>query len=366
MINAKGQWFNGITAKPLEVDLIFDDKLKTLILQHGDHLVNWNLSDINIQSSLNSLHIYNQLWPSESVFTNDSLFAREISRYVNNKRDNWYFRLLHAGLKIHLLISAGILIVATIFYFLFVPWLSERAVAIIPVEYDKELAALAFDDFIRNEESDSILTILVQSFCNELKVESHTNFKITVVESDQINAFALPDGNIVVYSAILKSMNDYTELAGLLAHETAHIKNRHSMKMLSRSLSVYFVLSVILSDVNGLMMAMAQNADQLNMLSYSRNFEQEADEDGFRIMRNNHLNPNGMVKLFEKLEKENVNFSIPEFLNTHPLTKQRIKSVKNLIKNGNYSFRENKKMKMLFDEIKKKLSDEKPHKKTGL
>lgn len=365
MFHAKGQWFNGITAKPLEIELTLDDKEKILVIQHGDHLVKWNLSDVNIQSSLNSLHIYNRLWHSESVFTDDAVFAREISRRVNNKRDNWYFRLLHAGLKVHLLISAGILVVAAALYFLFVPWLSERAVAIIPVEYDRELGAIAFDDFISNKESDSVLTILVQSFCNEMKVESHTDFKTTVVASDQVNAFALPDGNIVVYSSILESMNDYTELAGLLAHETAHVKNRHSMKMLSRSLSVYFVLSVILSDVNGLMTVMAQNADQLNMLSYSRNFEQEADEDGFRIMRNNHLNPNGMVKLFEKLEKENENVSIPEFLSTHPLTKQRIISIKNLIKNSNYTFKENLKMKKIFDEIKKNLSDDKQHKKTG-
>ena len=75
--------------------------------------------------------------------------------------------------------------------------------------------------------------------------------KFSVINSETVNAFALPDGNVVVFTGIIDLMDDYDELAGLIGHEVAHVNNRHSMRMMCRNLAGYIFLSAVLSDVNG-------------------------------------------------------------------------------------------------------------------
>jgi len=122
--------------------------------------------------------------------------------------------------------------------------------------------------------------------------------------------------------------------------------------MLCRNLSGYMVVSLLFSDVNGVMSVLIENAQQLHSLSYSRGFEQEADENGLKILIDNHVNPNGMVKLFDQLEKES-KFSIPEILSSHPLTSERKGNMKKLISKAVYEVKANDKLESIFDQIKK-------------
>jgi predicted Zn-dependent protease len=83
------------------------------------------------------------------------------------------------------------------------------------------------------------------------------------------------------------------------------------------------------------MAVLASHANNLNNLSYSRPFEKEADEKGYELLEENQIDPRGMIELFEIL-KDNEKTEIPEFLSTHPLTKDRIQNAKELIKQKNY------------------------------
>jgi beta-barrel assembly-enhancing protease len=120
------------------------------------------------------------------------------------------------------------------------------------------------------------------------------------------------------------------ELVGLIGHEAAHVNNRHSMKMLCRNLSGYLFISTVLGDVNGVMAVLGDNVNTLQSLSFSREYEREADEEGFAIVTKNHVNPKGMVTLFQRLQQEH-SIEMPEFLSTHPVTKDRIMTIKTMI-----------------------------------
>ncbi len=83
----------------------------------------------------------------------------------------------------------------------------------------------------------------------------------------------------------------------------------------------------MLSHANGVMSTLLDNARTVEQLSYSRVFEQEADDYGFKVLVKNRINPNGMLQLFQMLEKES-KINIPKFLSSHPLTQERINEVK--------------------------------------
>ena len=154
-----------------------------------------------------------------------------------------------------------------------------------------------------------------------------------------------------MFSGVLNDMKSSNELAALLGHEASHVNQRHSIKMLCRNLAGYMVVSLLFSDVNGVMAVLAENAQQLHSLSYSRAFEQEADEQGLKILMDNKINPNGMVHLFEQLEKES-KISIPKIISTHPLTAERKENMNRIIAATQYEVSANKKLELIFEQLK--------------
>jgi predicted Zn-dependent protease len=146
-------------------------------------------------------------------------------------------------------------------------------------------------------------------------------------------------------------MKSADELAALIGHEASHINNRHTTKMLCRNLAGYLVVSLLFTDVNGVMAVLAENAQQLHSLSYSRKFEQEADEHGLKILMNNKINPEGMIGLFEQLDKEKEE-SAPEIFSTHPLTKERVRNMKKIISGSVYEVKKHDKLNAIFEKIK--------------
>jgi predicted Zn-dependent protease len=118
--------------------------------------------------------------------------------------------------------------------------------------------------------------------------------------------------------------------------------------MLCKNLAGYVAVSLLFSDVNGVVAVLADNAQLLHSLSYSRVFEQEADELGLKILIENKLNPNGMVELFEQLEKES-EIAIPKMMSSHPLTKDRMENMQKIISQSIYQVKENHKLNSLVE-----------------
>jgi predicted Zn-dependent protease len=207
------------------------------------------------------------------------------------------------------------------------------------------------DAFLNDNIIDTQKTKYLEQFASEIDLKNEKPLKFAVVKSNQINAFALPNGQIVVFSAILENMQSKEELAALLGHEASHVNCRHSIKMLCRNLAGYLLVSLLFSDVNGIMAVLADNAQQLHSLSYSRSFEQEADEQGLDILMSNHLNPKGMITLFEQLEHES-DFAMPEILSTHPLTDERKNNIQKIISQSHYEVKPNDKLNAIFSRLK--------------
>ena len=156
-------------------------------------------------------------------------------------------------------------------------------------------------------------------------------FTIKVLNTEEVNAFALPGGFFFVNSGLILKAGNEAELAGVMAHEIAHVAARHGTKQATRG-QIINLASIPLIFVGGLPgYAIQQGAGlalPLGFLSFSRAFEREADYLGLQYMYKAGYDPTSFVDFFEKiqsLEKKKPG-TLSKVFSTHPLTDDRIKS----------------------------------------
>ena len=160
-------------------------------------------------------------------------------------------------------------------------------------------------------------------------------FHVHVVDNPTVNALAAPGGHIIVFRGLLEKTQNIEEMTGVLAHEMQHILLRHSMRLLVQQASMGIVLGALSGDVSGIMTFGLQAAHVLQTLSYSRNFEEQADQEGVLLLLRSDLNPQGMMTFFEridnKLKEGGHTRKFPKYLSTHPSSGERIQQLQSLI-----------------------------------
>src|SRR5207253_86995 len=163
-------------------------------------------------------------------------------------------------------------------------------------------------------------------------------FTIKVIDSDEINAFALPGGFFYVNSGLILAADDEAELAGVMAHEIAHVAARHGTEQQSKGQLVNY-MAIPLIFVGGPIGYGIQQAANLlvplTFLKFSRGMEEEADYLGVQYLYKTGYDPSAMVAFFEKLQaKEKATpGSMSNLFSTHPPTGDRIHKVENTITN---------------------------------
>src|SRR5690606_32430743 len=116
------------------------------------------------------------------------------------------------------------------------------------------------------------------------------------------------------------------EVAGVVAHEIAHVTEQHSMRQIISSTGLFLIIQAFLGDASGLLGALADNSYFLLNQKFSRDHEREADEKGMELLIAANIDPQGMISFFETLEEEHADMpSALNMISTHPATKERIK-----------------------------------------
>lgn len=237
---------------------------------------------------------------------------------------------LSNGQKVAILTAVVIAVIIGL-YMLFMNLVPAIGLKLISKEKEIALGNQMFESAVENM-ADERKSEAIQHFAGALKLSNDYPVKVHVIISDEINAFAVPGGNIVVYTGLLNRMDNYDELVALLGHEVSHINERHSLKNILKSVSSTVFLSVLTGDASALGGTLLLNADKLRGLSYSRSLEREADLKGLEIMMQNNVDVYGMLRMFERLkEADKKHGAMPEILSTHPLTDARIQYTKRMI-----------------------------------
>jgi predicted Zn-dependent protease len=220
----------------------------------------------------------------------------------------------------------------TLAYFWLLPFLGEQIAMQFSKDFEISLGNELYSSAMRSMKEDTGRTAILNKFYKELHYPVDYPVSITVVESDEINAFAIPGGHIVVFSGILERMRRPEELAALLGHESSHVSQRHSLRNLFRSLGRSVFLLLVVGNESGLVSQVAGQLDALKGLQYSRTLEYEADEKGMSLMSKSNIDPSGMLRLMEMLQKEAKGSELPGFLQTHPVHADRIAAIQKNIK----------------------------------
>jgi len=156
--------------------------------------------------------------------------------------------------------------------------------------------------------------------------EIHPRF--TVLESPMVNAFAIPGGDVFVYSGLLAAVENEAELASVLAHELGHVAHRDVAQAMVSQLGVEAVASLVLGNNPGLMERLgATVAAQGYLLHNSREAESGADRFGMSLMVKSPYDPHAMIVFFEDLAKSSNSPTWMAFLSDHPAPADRAKAL---------------------------------------
>lgn len=293
-------------------------------------------------------------YPVQVIEVDSKEFADKLERLLAHKNRSWLSRTMNRNMlhMLKVLLICGTIILAA--YLFLLPFLAERLAKRVPVAYEEKLGNELYDVLKNSFELDESKTFYTNEFFRELNISTAYSIRITVVKDDIVNAFAMPGGHIVVYDKMLAGMDNYEDLAALLAHEFTHVNEKHSTRSLFRQLASGIFLSVIIGDIGAIANTMIRNADNLKGLNYSRSLEKEADLNGLKILSERKIDCNGFVRLFEMLKKENPDAGKQsmEWINSHPDLDKRIDYIKNNELFNNNEAIQNETLNTLFLKIK--------------
>jgi Zn-dependent protease with chaperone function len=144
--------------------------------------------------------------------------------------------------------------------------------------------------------------------------------RVRVVDVPVVNAAALPGGNIMIFRELLAQAQGPDEVAGVLAHEIAHVENRDVTQTMIRQ----FGLSLIIASVGG---TTGGNVEMLMSARYSRTAEARADADAIKALRRANISPLATARWFERMAKTERNYRVVAqslvYLSSHPLSESR-------------------------------------------
>ncbi|GAA5035163.1 peptidase M48 [Marivirga lumbricoides] len=201
---------------------------------------------------------------------------------------------------------------------------------------EKELTRIIKESIERTEEiiKDSDVKYTIDSIVDKLAKENYLDagkLTVMVVNNPQVNAFALPDDHIIIYSGLIKECGSAEALSGVIAHEMAHLELNHVMKKLVKEVGVSVLVSMTSS---GGGQVIQEVTSTLTSSAYDRSLEAEADEYAVHYLLNADINPNPLADFFYQLALNEPEFASElGWLSTHPDSKERALEIIEQVKN---------------------------------
>lgn len=342
-------------AAPIESTVLVFDKNLNVGFRNPDGsnaMINWLLKDVEVSFDFSSQHtrLRHTHHSGGELFINGNDAANFVKDMQAEQQKAWHKKSSGKEWIRNSLLFLGILGILVLLYLLIVPWLSQKLASKVSIKTEKQLGDAVYDALGLAGQEDTAKTFVLNEFFKAMEVSTAYDIKITVVNDNVVNAFALPGGRIVVYSALLKEINSYPELAALLSHEFTHINNKHSTKRIFRQLGSKVFLGLLFGRFGTVTSVVVNHADNLKSLKYSRSLEKEADMDGLAILTTRGIDPRGFVDLFRHLKEAAPTNAMPEFLGSHPDVDKRIRYIRDASQGS--TVKEDVQLKAIFEKLK--------------
>lgn len=185
------------------------------------------------------------------------------------------------------------------------------------------------EDIIANDTIIKLLDKLILPLCEANNIE-RDSLKVHIVLKDEINAFALPNNHLVVYTGLIEDCKRQEALQGVLGHEIAHIEKNHVMKKLSKEIG-YSVLLTAAGGSKGGQMA-REVLKMLTSSAYDRTLEKEADITSVDYMINANIDPKPMADFMYQMAQNSTIGENMYWIASHPESEERAKYILEYIK----------------------------------
>lgn len=350
-----GLYFISLNSEPSECSVLVFDKKISVGYRNSDgssSTVQWWMNDVEVSLDLNSqtTKVVNKNHPGIELVIQGNDAARYVVEMKEEMEKPWYQKSGAREWGRNLLLMVGIAGILFLLYLLIVPWLSEKMASRISAQTEAKIGEAVYNAMGISANEDAAKSRVLNEFFIAMDVPSVYNTRISVVNDNVVNAFALPGGRIVVYRALLERVSTYPELAALLSHEFTHINNKHSTRSIFRRFGSKVFIALLFGKFGSVTSVLIDHADNLKSLKYSRKLEKEADTEGLQLLLQRKIDPNGFVELFRHLKEASSAGNIPEFLASHPDIDKRIEYIKESSKNA--PVEENSKLQAIFEKLK--------------
>jgi len=303
--------YDGVTAHPHDVRVAFGHQCLTLEQDGGwsdsveaAQLKRIEVSRASIRLGRSDTPGWRLLLPGEAAEDVRTLLGRE-ERY-----GRWIDRV---GLIPALAVGAAVTASVVAFGYVAPAWIAPH----VPMSWERNVGGAIVADFgelrCRDGKGQQALEALVERV-SPGATKGPNGIKVAALDVPMFNAAALPGGYIVVFKPAITE-TDPEALAGVLAHEIAHVRRRHVTEALLRELGIGALIRLFSGTIGA-------NAEQIVALSYTRSNEAQADSDAVRSLQQANIDPRPTAALFQRLAKEAPEFSA-QFLQSHPASGQR-------------------------------------------
>lgn len=334
MTDYPGQFNDGKTAVSHAVAVRPETDALTVIDTHGTVLARWPWRKVRLIEAVTSgrpVRLSSRADMDANLTIDDTSIVPILQAFAPYLRREPFDRQ-------RILTAAGIVVTLALMIAIFAfgpPLLARPLAKFIPVSWEDDIGAqterLVHRMFAGGETCSGAEGIAaLEHLVARLAAVTRTPYKLrlTVADTPMVNALALPGGRIILFRGLIEKAGSPNEVAGVLAHELAHVTLRHPTQGLIVSIGWSAMLSALTGGASGSSDAVAQVASELATSAYSRDVEAEADAEGVAILERANIDGRGLIGFFNlvrKLEKKGL--KIPEFFSSHPLTDRRIAAI---------------------------------------
>ena len=209
-------------------------------------------------------------------------------------------------------------------------WMSIFRIEQISQRTEKKIGDL-FVDIIKKSEieiTSSSVRYPIDSMLTRICVKNNIDkkqIKYHIIQKDEINAFALPNNHIVIYTGLIKACENESELCGVLCHEMAHLQKKHVMNKLIKDVGLSVLISMANGNGNGEMIK--KTIQHLSSTAYDRNLESEADITAVDYLVKANIDPEPFANfLFRQADEEKIPSQL-YWISTHPESKERSQKI---------------------------------------
>lgn len=324
--------FDGRSARAQPVTLHIDG---IDLVAEGDHTWRWPLAQVRWPERTRHGQRVLVLDGGERLQCAD---ARAFDDWAaaQGRRDSLVVRLQRSWRATALALVATVAVLAAVYQW-GVPLAARAVLAFVPASVDQAVGQRALDslpeDWLRPSRISAERQAALRQAFAEALARAHPPaqgalpaWRLEFRAADKAlgpNALALPGGTIIVTDAMMDLLADRPDaLLGVLGHEWGHVRHRHGMQGLARATAVGAMASLVVGDFSSLLAAAPA---LLAQMSYSRDFEREADAEAVRLLRAAGQSPAAMVEFFKRLRGMAGSRRVPIALASHPDSEERLR-----------------------------------------